>query len=205
MIATLAALAGLVAGESGASLALPSEPIHLDSAGLAALPPVSGRPLTQEELDGRPVVLELWATWCPPCLAAMRELEPLATAPELADVSWVGVSLDRIERSKVRSWLLRQGLAIPQLHDRSGFSGRLASELGVDRLPARLVFDRGGRLVARNPTVAELREILRELRDSPRPPAAPTPSRSADPDNPSGDSRRAGSGTRDRAAARPAG
>src|SRR3546814_17973050 len=57
---------------------------------LPQLARLNGAPLTPENLAGRPFVVNLWATWCPPC---RREL------PMLADVA---ANSDKIGRAPVR-------------------------------------------------------------------------------------------------------
>ena len=113
-----------------------------------APPPVSfvdaaGGTVTLDRFAGRVVVLNLWASWCPPCLAEMPSLERLARQhPELAVVA---VNVDTAGGS-AEAWLARLGVsALEPYHDREG---RLLRSLGMRGLPTTLVIDREGRVAA---------------------------------------------------------
>lgn len=97
-----------------------------------------------ERFRGRVIVLNLWATWCPPCVAELGSFERLARALESTDVVILPVSPE--EPSAVRSFLQRHGPGLPLLTEAT----RAPSSLGPLVLPTTFVVDRAGRIVLRH-------------------------------------------------------
>lgn len=93
-------------------------------------------------LRGRPVVVNVWASWCAPCRAEARLLE--RTADEYhGRVQFVGVAT-RDTESGADAFIERFGVSYPNLFDRDGSIRRF---LGLRGLPTTYVFDADGRLV----------------------------------------------------------
>jgi len=118
-----------------------------------ALPALGGAEVRLGDFRGKPLVLNAWATWCPPC---RRELPMMARlARENPDVRFVFVSQGEGPLA-VRNFLEAEGLEVPWvLLDPET---KLSQALGVQGLPTTFFFDREGRLVARHP--GELSEAL---------------------------------------------
>ncbi|MEM8933110.1 MAG: TlpA disulfide reductase family protein [Acidobacteriota bacterium] len=112
---------------------------------------LDGRTWHAEDLSDRVVLLDFWATWCPPCLAELPHLRQLQDRAEQDDrLVIVGIALDTIDRRRLRSFLRRQQIDWPQVHERRGTRGELARRFGVEAVPATFLIDRDGRLVARD-------------------------------------------------------
>lgn len=111
---------------------------------------LEGRRWTGAELKGRVVLIEFWATWCAPCLSQIPLLRKLRAqyGPERFEV--LGVSLNSSGRRDFVAWVNRQGVAWPQVHDGRAFNGRVARTFGVGALPASVLIDQRGRVVAAN-------------------------------------------------------
>ena len=130
---------------------------------------LDGRTWTHDRLQGRIVLVDFWATWCPPCL---RELPYLKEARERYGDRFevVGVSLDTFSRRQLRSWLDRHSIDWPQIHATGGYDDPLALSFGIDRLPTNLLLDRHGRLRAVDVRREQLFvEVDRLLAESPTP------------------------------------
>jgi thiol-disulfide isomerase/thioredoxin len=96
---------------------------------------------------GKVVLLNFWATWCPPCLKEMPAIDRLAAAMEGEDFEVVVVSTDRGSPDKPRRWLDENGIETLEFrHDPRMAAARSAGLLGQ---PTTLILDREGREIAR--------------------------------------------------------
>jgi thiol-disulfide isomerase/thioredoxin len=109
----------------------------------------SGGELAMSTLQGKPLVLNFWATWCLPCLHEMPELDRFHSEFRARNWQVLGVALDR--PGPVKAFLIQRpvGFAIALAEGPEGFDliHRLGNGRGV--LPFTVVFDRAGRLVRR--------------------------------------------------------
>jgi len=111
---------------------------------------VDGNEWGFEQLEGRVVLIDFWATWCAPCLAEVPYLRTVVQRyPD--ELIVLGVSLDRVSRREVVSWLSRQRVGWPQVHDGRGFVGELARAFDVEELPTSVLIDHRGRVRALTP------------------------------------------------------
>ena len=134
------AVATLVWGLGTAALAWqPAQTTKLPSISMTS---VDGQPVALSAFSGAPVVVNLWATWCPPC---QREMPVMAKAQ--ADHPGIHfVFLNQGEsQSKVQAYLAAHKLGLRNvLLDAQGQAG---AHFGQKALPATLFFDAQGRLV----------------------------------------------------------
>ncbi len=99
------------------------------------------------EFKGHGMVVNLWATWCVPCVAEMPALAALARALAPADIAVMPLSSDRGGADAVRSFFAQHGIAgLPVLLDPKGAVQRA---LGVQGIPVTVLVDREGRERAR--------------------------------------------------------
>jgi thiol-disulfide isomerase/thioredoxin len=119
-----------------------------------------GQPLAMATLRGKPLVVNFWGTWCPPCVKEMPELDRFARqfAPRGGRV--LGLAVDNPKA--VREFLARQpvGYTIAM----AGFDGTdLSRKLGntSGALPFTAVFNRQGLLVQRKLGETSFDELLR--------------------------------------------
>ena len=118
------------------------------------------------EYAGKAVVLNLWATWCIPCVAELPALAELALKGEAAGVVVLPLSSDRGGADAVRHFYAAHGLqGLPILLDPKG---EVERALGARGIPTTLLIDRQGRERGRlegaadwasAATLARLREI----------------------------------------------
>lgn len=133
---------------------------RLPSLALAAA--AGGAETRLDSFTGRPVVVNLWATWCPPCV---REMPVLAQAQrEGTDVHVVFINQGE-PPERVQAWLAARGLVLDNLLlDRRGQATAAFDAAG---LPTTLFFDAEGRLVSRRVgelSAASLAQQLERLR-----------------------------------------
>ena len=107
-----------------------------------------GQTLAMAPLRGRPLVLNFWATWCPPCVKEMPELDRFAKAFAARGGRVIGLAVDN--PSAVRQYLAKAPVAYAI--GLAGFDGtELSRKLGnsTGALPFTAVFDRLGAVVQR--------------------------------------------------------
>lgn len=101
------------------------------------------------DLRGEVVVLNVWASWCPPC---RKESPTLAkVSGQLADsgVSFVGLNL-KDSPEAARAFVRKVGIDYPSVQDPDGtLLLGLSADLPPTAIPATLVIDRQGRVAAR--------------------------------------------------------
>lgn len=102
-----------------------------------------GAARTLADYAGHGVVLNLWATWCPPCVAEMPALDRLARALRAERVAVLALSSDRGGAAVVERFYKERGIRdLAVLLDPRGEASRA---LGARGLPTTLVIDRKGR------------------------------------------------------------
>lgn len=95
---------------------------------------------------GRTTLVNLWATWCAPCLKEMPDLQAFADAQGSTGMQVVGIALD--EATAVAAFLRQHGITYPVLVDAAGPADagvRLGNPAGV--LPYSVLVSADGRLL----------------------------------------------------------
>jgi len=104
----------------------------------------SGTPAKIEDYRGKVVLLNIWATWCPPCKVEMPSMEQLHRKLAGTDFRLVAVSVDEEDSTVVNKFVKDMGLTFEILHDRDGSIRRIYQTTGV---PESFVIDRDGVIV----------------------------------------------------------
>jgi thiol-disulfide isomerase/thioredoxin len=119
-----------------------------------------GNPVTKENWSGKVVLVNFWATWCPPCREEIPEL--LELEKEYKDrLQIVGISEDDDPPAKVMKFVEKQGMtypivmATPELIDAYG---------GVPALPTSFLIDTQGRVVQKHSGLYPIESYRQEIR-----------------------------------------
>jgi thiol-disulfide isomerase/thioredoxin len=128
--ARAARLAGLGAGAEQASAALDRHPLKM----------IDGGTVTLGSLRGQVVVVNFWATWCPPCRRELPRLDRLNAEIASRGGRVMAISIDR-DPENVRRYAKARSLSLPIAQD--GPDG-LARELDLEHVPLTLIIDRDG-------------------------------------------------------------
>lgn len=105
-----------------------------------------GKPLTLAALKGKTVLVNLWATWCAPCLKEMPALDALQKAMGGPDFAVVAVNIDTRNLDKPKAWLAENKVtALPFYGDPQAATFQaLRKAHKVEGMPVSIVVDRSG-------------------------------------------------------------
>jgi peroxiredoxin len=107
------------------------------------LPDLNGKEWNLHSLRGNVVLVNFWATWCPPCRKEIPDLESLYAKFHQRGFVVLGISDE--EAGKVAPFVKEHNLSYPILLD----AGRRVNELfGVEGIPKSFLYDRDGKIVA---------------------------------------------------------
>lgn len=150
----LVALAFGVAGLVAQRFAAPPEPL-VEAPGEvrhaevwdSRLPDLAGRIQSLNQWQGKVLVLNFWAPWCPPCRKEIPDFIRLQARHGKAGLQFVGVALD--DPDKVAAFVDKTGINYPiLLGGDEGSTLSLAAGNRLGGLPFTAVFDRRGNAVA---------------------------------------------------------
>ena len=119
-----------------------------------------GQPLSLAEWRGRKVVVNFWASWCPPCVKEMPQFDRFHRSHGPQGWQVVGIAIDRPEA--VREFLAKTPVGFPIAI--AGFAGaELMAELGnpAGGLPFTVVLDAQGAVVQRKLGETNYEELAR--------------------------------------------
>jgi thiol-disulfide isomerase/thioredoxin len=111
-----------------------------------SLEDLEGRQRSLSEFRGKWVIVNYWATWCPPCLEEMPELEVFHSNHKDENAVVLGVNMEDVSVERLREFVDSQFISFPILRDRP----RGRTELGdVPGLPTTFMVTPDGKLAAR--------------------------------------------------------
>lgn len=107
------------------------------------LPDENGKPQALKQWQGKIIVLNFWATWCPPCREEMPELSALNTEYQDKNVIVIGIALDEI--GLIKEFDEQNNISYPLLAAEDT-GGKLAFDLGNDKsaLPYTVIIKSDG-------------------------------------------------------------
>ena len=144
----LLSLAGLT---SLASATTPGEVAIGGTLREAALQGLSGRSRKLSEFRGKPLIINVWASWCGPCQLEMASLERLSQRKGSQQFTVIGISTDDYPEA-AKGFLRKFPTSFSHFIDRQLL---LENMLGADRLPLTLLVDKQGRVLGKYYGAAE--------------------------------------------------
>lgn len=128
-------------------------------------PDVSGKTVSLADFKGKVVLVDIWATWCGPCVKEIPYLKELEKEFHGKDVAFLSVSVD--EKKDLGKW--KKFIADNQLGGVQLFAGGGSSPISraynINGIPRFLLFDKSGKIIdvdAPRPSDARLKAVLNE-------------------------------------------
>jgi len=118
------------------------------------LPGLDGDTYRLSDFRGKWVLVNYWATWCPPCREELPELEIFYNNHKDKDAVVIGVSMESIKLERLQKFVDKQFLSFPILISEPAARTELG---GIPGLPTSFLIDPSGEVVARQvgPVTAE--------------------------------------------------
>jgi len=128
---------------------------------------MDGKQVSMDELQGKVVLLDFWATWCEPCREAMPHIRKVAKKFEGQPLVILSVSLDSDEQ-KWKEFVGKNEMTWPQYRD-GGFTGPIATMFGVKSIPHTYTIDVDGVLqeehIGDSSVEGKLKKLLERARE----------------------------------------
>lgn len=117
---------------------------------------INGKMVKLSDFRGKAVVLNFWATWCPPCKTEIPWFEDLQNRYGGQGLAVVGVALDDSSEADIAEFAKEMKMNYPVLLGKEETSDLYG---GVDALPTTFYIDRSGKIITTVPGLADRREI----------------------------------------------
>lgn len=111
---------------------------------------------------GKYVLVDFWASWCPPCRKEMPKLVELYNKYKNKDFEIVGISLDNNNESW-KNGIKKLNITWPQISDLKEWDSALAEAYGVESIPHLILIDRDGKIIEDGLDADEMAARLVEL------------------------------------------
>jgi peroxiredoxin len=110
---------------------------------------VNGQPLSVANFKGKVVLIDFWATWCPPCMIELPGLLKVYEQYHSQGLEIIGVSLDE-DPQKLQQFLRQSNIPWPQYCDGKQYDNKLAEKCGVWFVPTSYLLDGEGKIIAKD-------------------------------------------------------
>ena len=120
---------------------------------------LEGKPVKLSDFRGKFVVVNFWATWCPPCLVEIPDLIMFHEAHADKDAVVLGVNYEEIDVEKVKAFAESQMINYPIVRLLGRIDGRNTPFGPLKGLPTTFMVDPQGRVVARRTGMVEQKDL----------------------------------------------
>jgi len=110
---------------------------------------VDGKQIDLSTMRGKVVLVDFWATWCPPCRGEVPNVVAAYNKYHDKGFEIVGVSLDQ-NKDDLLSFTKENGMVWPQYFDGKGWDNDVSKSFGINSIPAMWLVGKDGKLLTTN-------------------------------------------------------
>ncbi len=112
---------------------------------------MAGEEIKLSDLRGKRIYVDVWATWCGPCIAEIPALQKLESELHDMDIEFVSISIDEEkDKEKWQNFVIEKELSGHQLIAEGAWKSELAIAYNIKGIPRFMVIDKDGKLVSAN-------------------------------------------------------
>ena len=131
---------------------------------------INGKEYSLSDFKGKLVYIDVWATWCGPCIAQIPALKKLEHDYKDKDVVFVSISVDKeSDFEKWKAMVIEKDLKGVQLFADKSFDSKFIKAYGISSIPTFILLNKKGKIIERRtskPSTDNVREKLdRYLKD----------------------------------------
>lgn len=127
----------------------------------------AGGTTSLEDLNGKYVYVDVWATWCSPCIIEIPFLKEIEKTYHNKNIEFVSISVDKMkDRDKWEKMIAEKGLGGIQLFTDKDFNSKFIQDYSIKGIPRFILIDPSGNIVSANaprPSDAKLIDLFNEL------------------------------------------
>ena len=112
---------------------------------------ISGKPVSLDDYKGKVVLIDFWATWCPPCRAELPGLIQTYNKYHKDGFDVLSISLDypnQTSQDDYKAWIKEKGMNWRHVYDGQNWNGPIVTAFMVRSIPSPFLIGRDGKLVA---------------------------------------------------------
>jgi thiol-disulfide isomerase/thioredoxin len=110
---------------------------------------VDGRQVDLAKMRGKVVLIDFWATWCPPCKVIAPDILAAYKKYHSEGFEVIGVSVDS-DKQGLLDYVKKEGVPWPQYFDGNGIDNEITSRFGIEEFPTLWLIDKKGVVVTTN-------------------------------------------------------
>ena len=111
---------------------------------------LDGTPLDASSLEGKPIFLHIWASWCPPCIAELPDIQRLVQSVSPEEVAFLLVSVDK-NAYQARQFLQKNGYTLPVYR----FTETLSAGIQYNVIPTTYIIAPSGKIIYKHEGLAQ--------------------------------------------------
>lgn len=129
-------------------------------------PDINGKYISLDDLKGKLVYIDVWATWCAPCLAEVPHLKQLTEDYKNQELTIVSISIDpQSDYEKWKKMVENKDLKGVQIFSDNDWNSQFVVDYGIRGIPRFILLDKEGKIIsadAPRPSNPKLRSLIDE-------------------------------------------